>query len=88
MANRRMLRKGLVLIGGTLLLALGVIGFIMPLMPGFLFFIAGLLLLSTEFEWAGRALTSARAWIDRRRGSGPTEVPYADQRPSVKDTQS
>lgn len=48
-------------------MALGVVGVVLPVMPGFVFFIAGLIVLSREFAWAERALTRARAWVAGRR---------------------
>lgn len=73
MRGTRLFRKGLVLIGGLILLALGVVGAFVPVLPGVVFVIGGLLLLSTEFAWAERALARARAWIDDRRGKSETD---------------
>ena len=75
MVNRGLVRKVIVSLGGVLLMALGVVGVVLPVMPGFVFFIAGLLVLSREFAWAERALTRARAWVAGRRarpGNRPT----------------
>ena len=75
MGNRRLLRKIMVLIGGVVLVTLGLIGIVLPVMPGFLFLVGGLLLMSTEYAWAERALAWARRRFDRRRRSGPAEGP-------------
>lgn len=42
---------------GFLLVALGVIGLVMPIMPGLIFLIPGLALLSRHFHWAHRMHT-------------------------------
>lgn len=42
------------LIGGGVLLAAGLVGLVMPILPGWLFIIPGLSLWSTEFVWAAR----------------------------------
>lgn len=70
MFNRRVLRKVMVLIGGVLLIGLGLIGIVLPVLPGFLFLVGGLLLMSTEYAWAGRALAWARQRFDRRAARG------------------
>lgn len=61
-------------IGGTLLL-LALIGFIMPVMPGFIFVPFGLAILAVEFTWAARWLKKvkrgARSVRDRMRGATP-----------------
>ncbi len=45
---------------GWVLVALGVIGLIMPIMPGWVFLIPGLVILSDYFPWARRLLDWAR----------------------------
>ena len=52
---KRSLRIG----AGFLLLAGGLIGWLLPIVPGWLMVIPGLLLLSKEFDWAKRLL----AWL-------------------------
>jgi uncharacterized membrane protein YbaN (DUF454 family) len=49
---------------GWVLAALGVIGLIMPIMPGWVFLIPGLIILSDYFPWARRLLT----WAKRKAG--------------------
>lgn len=46
--------------GGTLLIGLGVVGLVVPVMPGWLFIIPGLSLWAGEFAWARRLRDGAR----------------------------
>lgn len=50
------------MVGGSLLLAVGTIGWLLPILPGWIFIIPGLMLLGQEFHWARRTL----AWIKSR----------------------
>ena len=55
-------------IGGGALVLVGLVGLALPVLPGTLLLIPGLLLLSTEFRWAQRLLVRTRRWIkDRTR---------------------
>jgi uncharacterized membrane protein YbaN (DUF454 family) len=54
-----MLRRSLRISFGFLLLAGGLIGWLLPVIPGWLLVIPGLLLLSREFHWARKLL----AWL-------------------------
>jgi hypothetical protein len=75
MAKKRLLRKSLVFTVGAVLIVLGVVFSFVPFVPGFVFVIAGLLVMSSEFLWAERLLTLARAWSDKRRArNGATDV--------------
>ena len=47
---------------GWVLVALGVAGLILPIMPGWVFLIPGLIILSDYFPWARRLL----AWAKRK----------------------
>lgn len=42
---------------GWAFMLLGVVGLLVPVLPGMLFLIAGLLILSTEYLWASHILT-------------------------------
>ena len=53
------LKRWLKIIAGMAMLILGVIGWLLPIIPGWAFFIPGLMLLSHEFHWARRLL----GWI-------------------------
>lgn len=65
-------------IGGTIIL-LGIVGMMVPIMPGFVFIPIGLAVLATEFLWAKRWLKqvkqkSQQAW-DGVTGKSNTPVP-------------
>ena len=53
-------RIALVVIGTILLLG-GLIGLLLPIVPGWLMIIPGLAILGTEFVWARRLLDTAKA---------------------------
>jgi hypothetical protein len=64
------LRKLIIaLIGGTVLL-IGVALIVLP-GPAFIVIPIGLAILATEFAWAKRAVTRARAMVARARGRQP-----------------
>ncbi len=55
--------------GGFFLVTLGVLGLMLPVMPGLIFLIPGLALLSRHFHWAHRLhtrLTEARHYCCRK----------------------
>ena len=66
MSIRKDLRKALVAIGGGLLVLVGVVGFVLPILPGTVLLVAGLLLWSSEFRWARDVLARVRAWLADR----------------------
>jgi uncharacterized membrane protein YbaN (DUF454 family) len=47
------------------LVAIGVVGLILPIMPGWLFLIPGLAMLAERYTWAKRLV----AWAKRKAGS-------------------
>jgi uncharacterized membrane protein YbaN (DUF454 family) len=47
--------------GGSALLVVGLVGWILPVIPGWPFVIPGLILLGEEFHWARRTL----AWLKK-----------------------
>jgi uncharacterized membrane protein YbaN (DUF454 family) len=51
-------------IGGVMLVLVGILGLILPIMPGWIFLIPGLGLLAERFEWARRLL----AWAKQKAG--------------------
>ena len=56
-------------VGGGLLVLLGLVGSALPVLPGMVFLVAGLLLWSTEFRWARQLLARVRQWISDRSGN-------------------
>ena len=57
-----MLKRGLRVTGGMVLIVLGLLGLVLPIIPGWVFLIPGLILLSREFHWARRLLE----WLKHR----------------------
>ena len=58
---RRTIRSIAVLVLGWALVVVGVIGLVLPVIPGGLLIAFGLLMLSTEHLWLRRALANLRA---------------------------
>ena len=56
-------KKFLVLVLGWILLLVGVLGLLLPLLPGIPPLIAGLVILSREYEWARRLLDRVQRWL-------------------------
>ncbi|MCZ6750946.1 MAG: hypothetical protein O7E51_03860 [Acidobacteria bacterium] len=50
------------IVAGMGFLVLGLLGWLLPIIPGWAFIIPGLMLLSREFHWAKRSLQ----WLKRR----------------------
>lgn len=57
-----MLKRGLRVTGGMLLIVLGLLGLALPIAPGWVFLIPGLMILAREFHWARRLLE----WLKHR----------------------
>ena len=57
---------------GTILLMGGLIGLLVPIVPGWLMIIPGLAILGTEFVWARRLLNTAKAKASDLRAKVPT----------------
>lgn len=55
------------LAGGWLLVALGLVGFVVPVIPGMLLLLAGLGLLAYEYVWAKRLLERVQGWWQQVR---------------------
>lgn len=53
---KAILKRWLKIVAGMIMLIVGIIGWILPVIPGWAFFIPGLVLLSHEFHWARRLL--------------------------------
>ena len=71
-------------IGGTIIL-LGVVGMVLPIMPGFIFVPLGLAVLATEFVWAkrwlGQVKKKSRQFMNSVTGSAPSPDPGTEPRP-------
>lgn len=62
------------LVGGGVLLASGLVGLVLPILPGWLLIIPGLSLWSTEFVWAARLRHRAHdEWRRFRPNSTPDD---------------
>ncbi|MFW2340134.1 MAG: PGPGW domain-containing protein [Acidimicrobiia bacterium] len=61
------IRIGIVAVG-VLALVLGLVGWFLPLMPGWPFVIGGLAILAGEFVWARRLLDGIRSKLPGRLG--------------------
>ena len=55
--------------GGITLVLIGLVGLIMPIMPGWIFVIPGLVILSDHFPPVKRLLDWAKARLESRSGS-------------------
>lgn len=56
---------------GTILLVGGLIGLLLPIIPGWLMIIPGLAILGTEFVWARRLLDTAKAKASELKAKVP-----------------
>lgn len=76
MSVQQNVRRALVAIGGGLLVLVGLAGLALPVLPGTVLLVAGLLVWSSEFRWARDALGRVRAWMAdrsaRRKDRGPS----------------
>jgi len=57
---------------GTILVVGGLIGLLLPIVPGWLLIIPGLAILGTEFVWARRVLDTAKSKASDLRAKVPT----------------
>ena len=56
---------------GFLLVGLGVVGLVLPILPGWVFLIPGLVILARHYHWARRFLTLARIQFRKLKGRKP-----------------
>jgi uncharacterized protein (TIGR02611 family) len=56
---------------GTILVIAGLVGLLLPVVPGWLLIIPGLAILATEFVWARRLLDTAKAKASELRAKVP-----------------
>ncbi len=61
------------IIAGSILVVAGVVGLALPILPGWLFIIPGLSLLSSEFVWAARLRRRAADEWSKLRASRSSE---------------
>lgn len=64
------MREKLKIISGFGLLLLGIAGIILPVMPGWIFLIPGLVILSDHFVWAKRLLDRAKLYLEKMKAAG------------------
>ncbi|MDH5373935.1 MAG: PGPGW domain-containing protein [Acidimicrobiia bacterium] len=65
-------RIGMIVVGAVLL-GVGVLGWFLPLVPGWLLVIPGLAILAGEFLWARRLLDGAQSQLNRFTRKAPQE---------------
>ena len=53
--------------GGWALIALGIAGCVLPVIPGVPLLIAGLIILARDYAWARRELRRVKRWVVRAR---------------------
>jgi uncharacterized protein (TIGR02611 family) len=58
--ERTRLQRFFLIVMGWTFLVVGVAGLLLPILPGWLFIFAGLLVLSTEYVWAHKLVQRAR----------------------------
>jgi uncharacterized membrane protein YbaN (DUF454 family) len=56
-----MVKRYSLIAAGWALLPLGIVGLFLPILPGVLFLILGLSILSVEYEWARRWMSALRS---------------------------
>ncbi|MGH9198316.1 MAG: PGPGW domain-containing protein [Acidimicrobiia bacterium] len=78
----RQTRRILIAIVGGLVVAVGVAGFFLPILPGPLLILGGLTILSWEFYWARKLLIQLRERIRKLRRSRKPAPPGTRSYPS------
>lgn len=76
MQINRNLRKMLIAVGGSVLIVLGLAGLVLPIVPGTVLCLTGLVLWSSEFPWAKKTLARLREKLEQsvRRRRTPAET--------------
>lgn len=70
--RRPLIVRVILVMFGTILLVGGLIGLLLPVVPGWLLIIPGLAILGTEFVWARRLLDTAKAKASDLKARVPT----------------
>ena len=70
--RRPLIVRVILVVVGTILLLGGLIGLLLPIVPGWLMIIPGLAILGTEFVWARRLLDTAKTKASDLRARVPT----------------
>ena len=78
------MKKGLRIAGGILLILIGLVGLILPVMPGWAFIIPGLIILAEYFPAAKRLVDWGKTKIEGATGrtGGEPPRPASDQHPA------
>ena len=64
------MREKLRILSGFGLVLLGIVGLILPVMPGWVFLIPGLVILSDHFVWARGILEKAKQYLEKLKRAG------------------
>jgi uncharacterized membrane protein YbaN (DUF454 family) len=75
------LRKILEITGGVCLILIGIAGLILPIMPGWVFIIPGLAVLSRHFDWAKRMVAWAKQKAESMGYRHKTKTETASREP-------
>ena len=75
------------IVAGSLLLAAGLVGLVLPILQGMALILAGLAVLATELPWAKRWLAGLRQWLRRLVGRQGPAAPaaLANARPAERE---
>ena len=80
-----LVRRIVIAIIGSILVVAGLIFVPLPVVPGWAVVIAGLLVLSTEFEWAHRLMERIKQQLGRfQSGSKPSVAAGDDDEPDLR----
>ncbi len=63
--GRTRIQRALLLTAGWFLIGVAMVGWILPLLPGYVFFLLGLLVLSSEYVWAEKLVQKVRRRFPR-----------------------
>jgi len=59
------IKKAVVQVVGWIFLVAGIAGLFLPFLQGILFILVGLVILSSQYEWAHKVLGHARKWFPK-----------------------